>query len=627
MADTDHLAGPPVDSVNAAHLQRKRSFTLQKKRISEQQQAELIELYDSDITEFRKQSAALLRDNPDLFNMNDIGTVADDQNHVTLERFEFFFDGLLNPQLCKMIFDCIDPVEDEEDVVPLTAINRFLSGRSKVAQREKTIIDASWLVEKLRDVDIGAIDEDGDNRIQKEEFRHFFQNLDPDKKISDEMVDQVFYDIDKDHDDEITTFEYFKWKDGFKKHAEKHILPATVRKSTTTLKKPDPKYKARQREKVTFAAPRVGGQDDEDEKAKSESSELEQLKAEIERLKKENAEKDALIDEKDKRIEEVTSERDELQRKLDEMSTSMEEHTNKAKQKEAECEHLKNDKNQLQVKVSTLEQQVKERETEKQTLANNLSDVKKQVNDAKASSDDANALNAKVLNLQTLLAASQEKASEHEKVEKEKEELKRQCQASQQSVQAKEAEIAEYQAKLQGLQREHDAKVSELEKKYEALQAGQSERSSQEEVGDDASALQRELAAKQAMIEKLKHENEAELKMIERDKDNLCDQLQDTYQVINEELAFLEKKHKNQQLKKSKRKLVESPEDLRKKLRKFKSKMESKDAKLREMKHEQVKHAHDDNEEDEQEEDGSESSDGADFQFSFKNLFVFLKDF
>ena len=82
----------------------------------------------------------MLRENPDLFNMNEIGTVADAESHVTFEKFQGFLNDLLKPQLIKQIFECVDVIDGADGIVSLTAITRFLAGRSKVAERENTII-------------------------------------------------------------------------------------------------------------------------------------------------------------------------------------------------------------------------------------------------------------------------------------------------------------------------------------------------------------------------------------------------------------------------------------------------------------------------------------------------------
>ena len=82
----------------------------------------------------------MLRENPDLFNMNEIGTVADEESHVTLENFQLFLNDLLKPQLTKQIFECIDVIDGLDGIVSLTAITRFLTGRTRVAQRDKTVV-------------------------------------------------------------------------------------------------------------------------------------------------------------------------------------------------------------------------------------------------------------------------------------------------------------------------------------------------------------------------------------------------------------------------------------------------------------------------------------------------------
>lgn len=82
----------------------------------------------------------MLRENPDLFNMNEIGTVADEESHVTLNNFQGFLNDLLKPELTKQIFECIDVIDGMDGIVSLTAITRFLTGRSRVAEREQTII-------------------------------------------------------------------------------------------------------------------------------------------------------------------------------------------------------------------------------------------------------------------------------------------------------------------------------------------------------------------------------------------------------------------------------------------------------------------------------------------------------
>ena len=72
--------------------------------------------------------------------MAEIGTMASHSGEITLKQWETFLNGLLKPELIDQIFKCIDPVDGKKNVVTLTAITRFLNGRSKVAQRAQTII-------------------------------------------------------------------------------------------------------------------------------------------------------------------------------------------------------------------------------------------------------------------------------------------------------------------------------------------------------------------------------------------------------------------------------------------------------------------------------------------------------
>eukprot|EP01084_Bolivina_argentea_P229392 387186_1 len=293
-------------------IQKKREFTLHEKRISVTMQLEFIELFHTNPTDFRKKTAAMLRENPDLFNMNEIGTVADEHNHVTLEKFEEFLNELLKPELIKNIYQCID--EDYDDhTVTLTAITRFLSGRSKVAERAKTIIDENWMIETLKEVDIGTIDETGTNMIELDEFKHYFANLK--KEIPQDLVIKMFNEIDKNNDGKITSFEYFKWKEGFKQHKVTQYLPAKITKSTTKLKLMNVAYNQKHSKSVGFSDDNYDGNyDNLDEN--NDNKEIETLKTEILQLKQEIAKKDEIINEKDNQIEQLKIENNLLENKI-----------------------------------------------------------------------------------------------------------------------------------------------------------------------------------------------------------------------------------------------------------------------------------------------------------------------
>lgn len=159
----------------------------------------------------------------------------------------------------------------------------YLPTQNRKIYIDVCIKDEAWLVQTLKDVNLGDLDEDGNNKIELVEFRHYFANLE--KEVPEELVDKVFHDIDKDGDGHITTFEYFKWRDGFKAQKLNQYLPAKIKKSTTHLK-----FQRQGSKPPRKLYNRKGSSDKQ-----QDNDEIEKLKAQIEKLQKENAAKDLML--------------------------------------------------------------------------------------------------------------------------------------------------------------------------------------------------------------------------------------------------------------------------------------------------------------------------------------------
>ncbi|ETO04952.1 hypothetical protein RFI_32445 [Reticulomyxa filosa] len=69
--------------------------------------------------------------------------------------------------------------------------------------------DELLLMEKLKTIDIVALDENKDNLIGKNEFIHHFIS----KGISDEAAQRVFAELDTNNDENISPQEYTLWLD------------------------------------------------------------------------------------------------------------------------------------------------------------------------------------------------------------------------------------------------------------------------------------------------------------------------------------------------------------------------------------------------------------------------------
>eukprot|EP01083_Nonionella_stella_P169085 572527_1 len=584
MAEPSSDPSPAVstDEKTPLNIQRKREFTLHEKRISETMQLDFLALYDDDKIEFRKKTAAMLRENPDLFNLNEIGTVADTSGHVSLEQWEGYLNDLIKPELSKKIFECIDH-DNKGDSVAQTAITRFLSGRTRVADRPKTIIDEAWLVHKLKDVDIGKIDEQGNNRIGMKDFKNYFSKLK--KEVPDDIVEKLFYDIDTNQDGSISTFEYFKWKENFKMGVIKQYDPAKIRKSTTNLTTLNSGSKRGKDMKVRFG-----------DEADQMDEEMTKLKATVARLRAENVEQDALINEKDTEIAKIQAENDRLKQSVDTKDTSTQTDNENMKQLE-----------EYKTRVDALEKKAETDKKDAQKLIDRVVELENQLQDKET-------LAARVEELEGLLNESQGKVKENETLKD--------------TIKDKDALIKEYEAKMEALQNEYQKQMESNEQgKVDSAAAVAA-------VGngdDDVMELRKTLVEKDELIEKIKHENEAEMAMMTRDKDNLYEQLEETYSIVNEELVEDKKYNK----KAKKRKVIETSGDLRKKLKKLKSKIDVKDQKIKQYKSQRMLSHHDakvQNEEEEVQKGLEETKDEDAGLFSFidkfdKKTFIFLKDF
>lgn len=82
------------------------------------------------------------------------------------------------------------------------------------------------MLETLQHLNLGAIDLDGNDKIELSEFRVYFRGLD--HEIPEDLVDRVYAQIDANGDGHITAREYFVWRDGLHKTQLKNLLPAKV---------------------------------------------------------------------------------------------------------------------------------------------------------------------------------------------------------------------------------------------------------------------------------------------------------------------------------------------------------------------------------------------------------------
>eukprot|EP01084_Bolivina_argentea_P229182 386884_1 len=302
----------------------------------------------------------------------------------------------------------------------------------------------------------------------------------------------------------------------------KQYDPAKIRKSTTNLTTLNSGSKRGKDMKVRFG-----------DEADQMDEEMTKLKATVARLRAENVEQDALINEKDTEIAKIQAENDRLKQSVDTKDTSTQTDNENMKQLE-----------EYKTRVDALEKKAETDKKDAQKLIDRVVELENQLQDKET-------LAARVEELEGLLNESQGKVKENETLKD--------------TIKDKDALIKEYEAKMEALQSEYQKQMESNEQgKVDSVVAVAA-------VGngdDDVMELRKTLVEKDELIEKIKHENEAEMAMMTRDKDNLYEQLEETYSIVNEELV--EDKKYNKKAKKSK--VIETSGDLRKKIEEIKVK-------------------------------------------------------
>ena len=365
---------------------------------------------------------------------------------------------------------------------------------------------------------------------------------------------------------------------------------------------------------------------------------------EIERLKQnnENMKDDTNNDQVKQELVQVTAERDELQNTIAQLTPLFEEMTNKAAEKDEQCEQLKEDKAELDERIKTLEEEIEEQEQTNKTLKDTITELRGSLKHATSpSNENLLALNSRITEMEKLLGASQEKVDENDKLHKDISELTNLFGELQGKMKEKDETINKYESELEDLKLEYKEETqaneslkqsfAELETQYELLKLSKG-------VG----------AENEERIRKIKSETGLEMKQMQIDKDNLLEQLENVYEVINEELMYDPKVNKKNKSKSSRSliKPIDNPDQVRKQIKKLKSRVDNKNDKIKELKFENKQmsqNVYESNHKpspslvdvglsDDYDDSGSDIDvdnvlGKGDKPMEFKNLFAWLKDF
>eukprot|EP00485_Elphidium_margaritaceum_P010450 CAMPEP_0202704558 /NCGR_PEP_ID=MMETSP1385-20130828/17219_1 /ASSEMBLY_ACC=CAM_ASM_000861 /TAXON_ID=933848 /ORGANISM="Elphidium margaritaceum" /LENGTH=400 /DNA_ID=CAMNT_0049362611 /DNA_START=14 /DNA_END=1216 /DNA_ORIENTATION=- len=327
----------------------------------------------------------------------------------------------------------------------------------------------------------------------------------------------------------------------------------------------------------------------------SDENEIDQLKAEITRLQQSQKAKDQFI-------QQVTAERDELQNTMQEMGTIFEEMTKKAAEKDAKCNRLSKELERVQKRVTIVEQELQEEEAANKALTDTIETLKRARSislQRQPSTQDLNELMTKIQKLEQLLSASQEKVDENEKLRRDINELTQLFEELQAKIKMRDETIQDYEAKLEELQNEYREELqgnehlkmsyTALNNNYEVLKRGKSVASVDSDT-EDVNMLQDQLQVQHQLMRQLSDEKEKVVDSITRDKDNVVELLEQTYEIINEELVRRLKQHKLVSLtddgddsSKRKTKRIESPDTLREHLQQIRESLISQNAKLQQL--------------------------------------------
>ncbi|ETO12679.1 hypothetical protein RFI_24696 [Reticulomyxa filosa] len=108
--------------------------------------------------------------------------------------------------------------DNEENTSPITLIEAQKSAEPENALEMTTVAvennaqvqnEELLLMEKLKAIDIVALDENKDNLVGKNEFINHFIS----KDISDEAAQRIFAELDTNNDENISPQEYTLWLD------------------------------------------------------------------------------------------------------------------------------------------------------------------------------------------------------------------------------------------------------------------------------------------------------------------------------------------------------------------------------------------------------------------------------
>ncbi|ETO18306.1 hypothetical protein RFI_18972 [Reticulomyxa filosa] len=157
-------------------------------------------------------------------NSSDDNRFENEENTSELneEKFCNALQTIMNATLAKKIFTCID--NDNDGKITIVAFHRFVEQKHRYDTNEHKMKGERWLLRQLKEIDMKELDKNGRSKIEKSDLKAYFANF----GVSEEIIEEVFNEIDTKKYGYITPMEYFLWKDQFNLKKLRHIVSKTV---------------------------------------------------------------------------------------------------------------------------------------------------------------------------------------------------------------------------------------------------------------------------------------------------------------------------------------------------------------------------------------------------------------
>eukprot|EP01083_Nonionella_stella_P074885 203273_1 len=171
--------------------------------------AQYIKLSKVNPNTFKLVISKTINENKDRFNLLELNKDNDDSD-TTMDKQAFVqrFEGSFRPELLEAIFDCIDA--NDTGIVSNAALLSYTNNKPIHPRHATTQINSKWLFTTIKQMNFGQLS-NHENKVTLEEMKTHFA----DKKVSDEIVELVFKEIDSDEKGYISMKDFFQWRERF----------------------------------------------------------------------------------------------------------------------------------------------------------------------------------------------------------------------------------------------------------------------------------------------------------------------------------------------------------------------------------------------------------------------------